>query len=652
MSSNPPADIVIKFGGDATGLNKNLDKMESKFRSFNNKSNKSLKSLSGAFLNFKTVIGSAAIGGLAVYAQHTATATREMENLARVMNTSVGDAQGITFAFNQMGIAGEKAQDIFKDLNERIGEFVNFGTGPFKDYADAMGLTESAATKLAQQISTMSGPDGLQYLYNQMEQAGFSSAQIRSVLESLTSDASLLIPILKDNGKEFNNLKSRIDELGKPSNRSLQLFAKLAEDSEVAKQAFSNFSQEALAPIAGLFSDATIAAGAFFSTLTKEIRGLKDTIEAEKELNKVINGSARDRRGRAISINQEAKETNELIDRNEELRKKIDSLTSSHVSLGRMRNPERIKAIREQREAEVATLREEITLNEQRIQQLSKINEGAAKVASIKTKAPADPTKTESTGDSPDTSDDSALKRAQQTAARWAEFNSKYREDEFTKRAEFNTRKIEEEARFEEEMRVMKEELKLADLTKQGEWQTLIEQAEKQHQDKLKQIEWDGLSARERMRSIFNKGVIQSTISMLSTLNNAQDTNNKKDFERQKKRNVALATISTAAAVVQSFLNGGGYPWGLVPAGLMAAQGFAQIQNIKKQQYSGGGGSPSVASGGSSGGGSTQPQQQPNAGVLTVEGLDENALYSGSRLQGMAQALNEHARNGGQTFFK
>lgn len=56
-------------------------------------------------------------------------------------------------------------------------------------------------------------------------------------------------------------------------------------------------------------------------------------------------------------------------------------------------------------------------------------------------------------------------------------------------------------------------------------------------------------------------------------------------FGKNKSAAIAGAIIDTAAAVVSSFKNAGGWPWGLIPAAAMAAAGFAEISNIRSQNF-------------------------------------------------------------------
>ena len=60
---------------------------------------------------------------------------------------------------------------------------------------------------------------------------------------------------------------------------------------------------------------------------------------------------------------------------------------------------------------------------------------------------------------------------------------------------------------------------------------------------------------------------------------------NKTLFDIHKALSLANAAVSLPSAVVQSFENAGGYPWGLIPAGLMAAAGAVQIATISGSTF-------------------------------------------------------------------
>ena len=56
-------------------------------------------------------------------------------------------------------------------------------------------------------------------------------------------------------------------------------------------------------------------------------------------------------------------------------------------------------------------------------------------------------------------------------------------------------------------------------------------------------------------------------------------------FGENKSAAIAEAIINTASAVISSFTSAGGFPWGLIPAAMMAAAGVVQIQRIRSQSF-------------------------------------------------------------------
>lgn len=108
----------------------------------------------------------------------------------------------------------------------------------------------------------------------------------------------------------------------------------------------------------------------------------------------------------------------------------------------------------------------------------------------------------------------------------------------------------------------------------------------------------------------------------------------KKIFKIGQTLALAQAAVALPAAVLESFKNGGGYPWGLVPAGAMLATGLKNIQQIKSAGAGlGGGGGGSVPApslgGGASGGSPSIPstastQQVEQRRVYELRGVAGN----------------------------
>jgi len=164
------------------------------------------------------------------------------------------------------------------------------------------------------------------------------------------------------------------------------------------------------------------------------------------------------------------------------------------------------------------------------------------------------------------------------------------------------------------------------------------------------------LSFTDSIRQNDYKGAVKHGSLMLSNLSQTSKT----AFEVQKAFSLAKATAALPSAVMDSFNNGGGYPWGLIPAGLMLAQGLNQINTIRSTSF----GSKSSSGGSIGGGGSTSPSapvasglpegstalpsggEQPRAQVvnITLEGHG----YSKENTRELLEAINEEIGDGAE----
>ena len=131
---------------------------------------------------------------------------REMSNLARMARMPVEDFQALAFATEKYGVSAQQIADISKDTGDKIGDFLATGGGEFKDFfenvAPQIGITADA-------LKGLSGKDALQAVKNSMDELGLSTKQQIFYLESLGNDASKLIPLLSDNGKELDRLNDK-----------------------------------------------------------------------------------------------------------------------------------------------------------------------------------------------------------------------------------------------------------------------------------------------------------------------------------------------------------------------------------------------------------------------------------------------------------
>lgn len=188
--------LKVKIGADTTELDKKLAETREKLRKF--------AAIAGAAL-------AAASAGMIALTRSTAQAANEITILAQVANTTPAIMQRWAAGSATVGIEQDKLADILKDVNDRVGDFLSTGGGPMADFfeniAPKVGVT-------ADQFARLSGPEALQLYVDSLEKAGLNQQEMTFYLEAMASDATRLIPLLRNGGEEMNRFGDRAEALG------------------------------------------------------------------------------------------------------------------------------------------------------------------------------------------------------------------------------------------------------------------------------------------------------------------------------------------------------------------------------------------------------------------------------------------------------
>ena len=143
-------------------------------------------------------VASLAIGALI---KNQIEMTAELTKTAYIANTTVENIQKYVVAAKGMGIETDKLGDIFKDTQDKVGDFLTTGGGEMADFFENIAPQIKVT---ADQFRNLSGPDALQLYFDSLQKANLSQSEMIFYMESVADEASALIPYLKDGGKGFD----------------------------------------------------------------------------------------------------------------------------------------------------------------------------------------------------------------------------------------------------------------------------------------------------------------------------------------------------------------------------------------------------------------------------------------------------------------
>jgi len=222
-----------------------------------------------------------ALAGVAISLRSTLGAVDDIAKQAQISNTSFEDFQRLAYAARSVGIEGDKLADIFKDVNDRIGDFNQTGGGPMKDFfeniAPKVGLTAEA-------FKDLSGPQALQLYYDSLKKAGANQQQMTFYLEAMASDATALIPLLEKGGEGFRKLGAGASVISEEAGNRLRAFNQNVRDVGQA------ISDVALAGVAALAPALTVL-GVGLEAFTGFLRGVISYLPQVAEYSAVAAGA-------------------------------------------------------------------------------------------------------------------------------------------------------------------------------------------------------------------------------------------------------------------------------------------------------------------------------------------------------------------------
>lgn len=187
----------------------------------------SVKSLTPHLLSLIGVSGT--FIGVAV---DTLNKANNIQKYATLSGTGVEDFQYYAAGAKTVGIEMDKLGDIYKDVRDKVGDFIANGGGELQDFFDNVAPKVGVT---AEQFKKLSGPQALQLYVDSLQKAGVSQNEMVFYLEAIANDATLLLPLLENGGQGWKKYGDRAKEAGAILGKDT------VEDAKKAKDAINAF---------------------------------------------------------------------------------------------------------------------------------------------------------------------------------------------------------------------------------------------------------------------------------------------------------------------------------------------------------------------------------------------------------------------------
>jgi len=611
-------DVII--GANIEGLTKGLNSASKGLQSFSTSAIDITKGLSKI-----TIAAGAAGAAITAMVATSATAARELKTLSQLSGVTVEAFQRQAFAAKTVGFEQEKLADIYKDARERVGDFLATGGGPLLDFfeqvAPKIGVT-------ANEFRNLSGPEVLLKLQQSMEKANLSYEKQIFYMEAMASDASRLIPLLKDNAAEFQNFGAEAEKTGaildaieveklRIAGDQLQMVGKVISgvkdqialqfaplitamgeafiSSGINARSFGNAVATAI-DIAGaaieVVRKAAIGLEALFIELTI---GVSDfVINSSNKLNSFAEASAKFW-SRILPGEREPRTIFKVIAEDAQFMKE----GAQDALMDLVKDLENYETVSE------------------KIEEIRRRNQDMAEAAAIA--FPAVP----NVGDGGDDGDPLAKKRAEQYEIQLEQLREFLRTEEESINASYE-RRLEQLALFHE-----------SGVLGEQEYGELKEKLAKDTAKRLEQLEQRSHKAR-----------LQGAANFAGNLSTLLQAGSEEQFGIAKVAAVASALLNQREAILGAYKWGakiGGPPMGAAAAGVAAAATAVQVGAIKSASLGGG-----VSSVGAGVGSATQVTEAPSTNFLDIgiSGIGAGQLFSGEQVRELISAINDEIADG------
>lgn len=236
-------DLIAKVGGFTSGM----DKAERASDKWRKKVESDIKSAGSAISGMAAlaVTSAAAITAVGVSLLKTSSAQiTETDRWAKSLGTSTQVLLEWKYAAQQAGIEGDNIADIFKDLNDKIGDAVLNQSGEAAGALDTLGLSAKKLQELSPEKQLVAIVDAMK---------GMNTAQKTNILESLGNDLSRMLPLFDNGNEKLNKFIQQAKDFGvAPPQEDIDKLLKVNEVFQEIEGSWEGFKNKMAAGLADI----------------------------------------------------------------------------------------------------------------------------------------------------------------------------------------------------------------------------------------------------------------------------------------------------------------------------------------------------------------------------------------------------------------
>lgn len=284
--------IGVTFTGDASPLKRAASDATEAIDDFGKKAGGPIEGFTSSFTGGLSKAGLALTGlgaGLAItggaitsFINSSREYVSQLNEVSRSTGVSVTDLQKLSSAFGGLGLDVQKFGDINKDTLDHLGDAFRDGSGPAEDLK-AYGVNLQGLNKYLNQ--TDGGIKAVIHTFYEMQKAGKTVAETTNAMETLASDSSHLVPVLRQFSNETDALTYIQSQNAAVSNEAAASYAEFDRNVTQLSSNVKGTIAEALNPLVSVMNDVYTASNqkpheaGLFEDLNERIKKTQGTLQ-------------------------------------------------------------------------------------------------------------------------------------------------------------------------------------------------------------------------------------------------------------------------------------------------------------------------------------------------------------------------------------